>query len=814
MSDVSTESPARDETPAPETLQQSAWRLLEFPQVRQMLADQTRFFRSRELADAVTPQTHLEDVLRLQEETSEAALMLSEVGDIGLTGHQDLRPVLRRAALGGMLSGQELIACVVLLDSTWVARNVVVSMNDDAPRMVAIASDIPNLSDLRVEVVKAITDTGDVRDSATPRLGRLRSAAARAYQRVVRILERVAASPDVRSALQSPAIATRGERLVLEVRTDSREAVQGIVHDVSNTGATMFVEPFRAVEPCNDWRETAAEAQREEERVLRGLSQLVGDREQQATTAIEAAADLDLITARARLARTMDAMRPETMQPGSDPAVRLSYARHPLLGADAVPVSMNIGPGFRGLVVTGPNTGGKTVALKTLGLMALMHQCGMHLPVSDGTQLSVFEAVYADIGDAQSIERSVSTFSSHMGNVIDIIQDADKNSLILLDELGTGTDPEEGSALARAVLANLIDRDVPVAVTTHHRAVAEFAGKHERMENASVELDAETLRPTYQFIMGIPGRSYAVHVARNLGLPERVLAHAETFLDPGRAEAESLLDQLQRERDSVSEARQKAQADATAAEAARRDLEKRLGQVTKQQEDMVYKTRMELRREADNVRRQLRRIVSQAESGRSLATAQKAVNRLRAALAEPTWMPIAPNDSKKTGDAESAAVEERPLAAGDDVEIKGLNVRAKVVAVKNDGTTDLQMGNARIQLNSRQLRRVEGAVETSPEERGSGVKVSRATRSDSTDSTPDELDVRGKRVAGIEDLVSGFVDSCAADGMERCRIIHGSGTGALREAVRDVLSRMPQVSSFEPAPRDQGGNGVTLVNLS
>ncbi len=812
MSDALADSPVVAVEEAPQTLQQAALELLEFPQVRQMLADQTRFFRSRELADAVVPQTHIEDVLRLQEETSEAALMLSEVGDIGLTGHQDLRPVLRRAALGGMLTGQELMSCVVLLDSTWLARKVVTSMDDRAPRMVAIASDIPDLSGLRAEVVKALTETGDVRDSATPRLGKLRSEAARAYQKLVRILERVAASQDVREALQSPNIATRGDRLVLEVRTDRREAVPGIVHDVSNTGVTLFVEPFRAVDPCNQWRETAAEAQREEERVLRRLSQMVGEREELATTAIEAAADLDLITARARLARSMDAMRPLTAEPGSDPAVRLSYARHPLLGADAVPISMSIGPGFRGLVVTGPNTGGKTVALKTLGLLALMHQSGMHLPVSDGTQLSVFEAVYADIGDAQSIERSVSTFSSHMGRVIDILAETNEHSLVLLDELGTGTDPEEGSALARAVLSNLINRNIPVAVTTHHRAVAEFASTHERMENASVELDAETLQPTYQFIMGVPGRSYAVHVARNLGLPEDVLEHAESFLDPGRAEAESLLDQIQREREAVGTARLKAEADATAAEAARSELEKQLGQVTKQQEDMVYKTRTQLRREADNVRRQLKRIVSQAESGTSLAVAQKAVNRLRSALTEPTWMPIAPTKPKREGD-DSTSKEDRPISTGDEVEIIGLNVRARVVGIKEDGTTDLQMGNARIQLNSRQLRQVEQAVKTAPEERGSAVSVKRAPPKSEAESGSGELDVRGRRVAGIDELVTGFVDSCAADGRESCRIIHGSGTGALREAVRDVLSRMPQVTSFEPAPREQGGNGVTIANL-
>lgn len=794
--------------PALEQLQLMAQQLLEFPRVRQMLAALTRFFRSRELAEAVAPQTRQEDVLRLQEETAEAALMLSTIGDIGLTGHQDLRPVLRRAALGGMLSGQELISCVVLLDSTWLARNVVLSMKDRAPRMVAIASDIPDLSELRVEVAAALADTGDVRDSATPRLGKLRSEAAGSYQKLVRILERIAASPDVRGAIQSPNIATRGERLVLEVRTDSREAVPGIVHDVSKTGVTLFVEPFRAVDPCNQWREAAAEALREEERVLRRLSRMLGEREEQATTAIEAAADIDLITARARLAVSMHAMRPETLPPGSDLIARLSYARHPLLGKSAVPTSLNIGPGFRGLVVTGPNTGGKTVALKTLGLLAIMHQCGMQLPVADGTALTVFSAVFADIGDAQSIDRSVSTFSSHMGRVIDILSQADEHSLVLLDELGTGTDPEEGSALARAVLADLVDRNIPVAVTTHHRTVAEFAGTHDRMENASVELDPATLRPTYRLIMGIPGRSYAIHVARNLGLPEPVLEHAESLLDPRRAQSESLLGQIQRERDAVSAAREKAQADATAAEAARRDLESRLNQVTRQQEDMVYRTRMALRREADDVRRELRRIVAQAESDKSLATAQRAVNRLRTALTEPTWMSITPGEPKQA-DSIGAVSEEAPISAGDEVEIKGLDVRARVISIKPDGTTDLQMGNARIQLDSRQLRRVEPAVQTAPKDRRSDVKVSRAP----AEPTTGELDVRGNRVAAIEELVTGFVDRCAADDRKTCRIIHGSGTGALREAVRDVLSRMPQVTSFEPAATADGGNGVTVINL-
>jgi DNA mismatch repair protein MutS2 len=790
-----------------EQLVRSAFELLEFPRVRQMLAGKTRFFRSSELALAIDPQLHSEDVVRLQEETAEAVLMLDTVGDIGLTGHEDLRPLLRRAGLGGTLTGQELISVVRLLESMELARDVVLSMNGKAPHMELIAGYIPHFHELRKEVNGALADTGDVKDSATPRLGRLRRDAARAYQRLLNIIERIIASPDVRSSLQSPSIATRSERLVIEVRSDSREHVPGIVHDVSNTGATLFVEPFRAVEPCNSWREMAAEAQREEERVLRRLTAMLGELEELALIAIDAAADIDLITAKARLARTMGATRPETLERGADPAVRLVSARHPLLAESAVPVSISVGPGFRGMVITGPNTGGKTVALKTMGLLALMHQSGLQIPAKDGSALATFSAIYADIGDAQSIDRSVSTFSSHMGRVIQVLEHADSESLVLLDELGTGTDPEEGSALARAVLENLLERNIPVAVTTHHRAVAEFAGSHEKAMNASVELDPTTLMPSYRFIMGVPGRSYAIHVARNLGLPEPVLENAESMLDPRRAEAESLLDQIQRERNALHEAREKAEQDMIAAERARQELEKRLNQIARQQDDLVQRTRMQLRREADDVRNQLRRIVAQAETDRDLAVAQRAVNRLRTALTQPNWLPVAPPE-ERTPEA-PPQIEDRPLQAGDDVEIKGLNVRARVISIKADGTADLQMGNARIQLDARQLRRVEAV----PEERRPGdsqVQVKRV----SAGPVEDELDVRGKRVADIEEMLPGFIDRCTADGLSSCKIIHGAGTGALRQSVRDILARLPQAASFAPAPREQGGNGVTLVELN
>ena len=798
------------ESPAQPSLQHQAWELLEFTNIRQLLAGRTRFFMSREMALEAEPLVHLEDVERLQDETAEAALMLSTIGDIGLAGALDPRDLLRRAAIDGMLNGEEIVSVLFLLDSIWTARNTVMSMKGRAPLLEGIAADIPDLRDLCDEIFKSISERGEVLDSATPKLARLRANVSKTFLKVMRAMERIANSRSVRPSLQSGAIATRGDRLVLEVRADARESVPGIVHDVSGSGSTLFVEPLKVVELCNAWRETAAEAQREEERILRRASRLIGDRETEALVAVEAAAALDYITARARLAAGMKARRAETMPPGSDNVVNLVGARHPLLGDDAVPITINIGPGFRGLVITGPNTGGKTVAIKTIGLFALMHQSGMQLPIEDGS-IAVFDAVYADIGDAQSIERSVSTFSSHMGRVIEILLEATPNSLILLDELGTGTDPEEGSALARAVLSHAAANDMPIAITSHYRAVAEYAAESEDLANASVELDPDTMLPTYQILMGIPGRSYAIHVARHLGMPSGVLEDAQSMMDPSRAEAESILQQLQRERQEVSHIREETEKAKIEAETARRDLQSKLNNVTRAQEDMIEKSRMELRRETDEVRRSLRQIVSKARNDNDLATAQRAIGRIRNQFSDPTWLPVAPPaDVEKSDDPDAS----RPLEVGDQVEIKGLDVNAAVVGLAEDGMVELQMGNARIELNKRQLRRVTGpdASSKSPGESNEapGVTVDTLESEDSNG----ELDVRGTRVYEAEELVRQFVDNASLQGLTSVRIIHGAGTGALREAVRELLAKHSLVASFSAATREQGGNGATLVDLA
>lgn len=788
-------------------LQRQAWELLEFTNVRELLAERTRFFMSREMALEARPLVHLEDVKRLQDETSQAVLMLSTVGDIGLAGSRDPRGILRRAAIDGLLNGEEIVSVMFLIDSIRVAQETVMSMKGRTPLLEGIAKDIPDLRDLSKEVFKFVSDQGEILSSATPKLARLRANVSKTFQRVMRAMERIANSSSTRQSLQSNAIATRGDRLVLEVRTDARDSIQGIVHDVSSSGSTLFVEPLKVVDLCNDWRETVAETHREEERILRRISRLIGDRETEALIAIEAAAALDYITARARLADSMKARRVKTMPTGSDNVINLMSARHPLLGDHAIPITVKIGPEFRGLVITGPNTGGKTVAIKTIGLFALMHQSGMHLPIQDG-ELAIFDSIFADIGDNQSIERSVSTFSSHMGRVIKILLEATPNSLILLDELGTGTDPEEGSALARSVLAHAVENSIPIAITSHYRNVAEYAAESEELANASVELDPTTMLPTYQVLMGIPGRSYAIHVARQLGMPNHVLDKAQSMMDPSHTEAENMLDQLHSERDEINRMRDETHSAKIKAETAQKDLQNKLSNVARAQEDMIERSRTQLRREVEDVRRNLRKIVSQADRDKDLATAQRAIGRIKNRFSDPTWFPIVPPVETENMVEHGS---DRELRQGDQVEIKGLNVNADVVDVSNDGTVDLQMGNARIELKKWQLRRIKDRKIHDPAD--SSPPAITLTNSNPGETT-DELDIRGARVHEVADLVIQFVDNSSLQGLDTVRIIHGDGTGTVREAAREILANHSLVTAFNAAPQNLGGNGATIVDLT
>ncbi|MFP6679619.1 MAG: Smr/MutS family protein [Dehalococcoidia bacterium] len=782
--------------------------LIEWPIVLDMLASHTQMFRAHELALEVEPSQSEREVEQLQDETAEARRILDESGDIGLGGLVDPRPYVERAALGGVLVSEELKGIGQVMRSLWEAREAAHSLGRATPIIGTIAALIPDLRWIDERIGEAINERGRIRDSATPNLGRLRSSVGEKYRKLSNLLDRLIAKPSIRGAIQAPVIATRGDRLVVEVRSDQRSSVPGIVHDVSNTGQTLFVEPLEAVDLCNDWREAAAEVVREEEKVLRRLSDLISDRAGDTMMAIESGGRLDLIFARARLARSMHAARARTLSSANDTAVNLVEVRHPLLGEAAVPISLSVGPGFHALVITGPNTGGKTVALKTAGLAVLMHQSGMQVAGDPLTEISVFDGVYVDIGDAQSIEHSVSTFSSHLSAVVDVIGAANDRSLVLLDELGTGTDPEEGSALARAILDHFVENNVTTMVTTHHRTVAEHAGESAGMRNAAVELNPDTMMPSYRVSMGAPGRSYAMSVAERLGLPQDVMDRAQDMLSPEHSATEALLIQLQREKRTIEVQLAAAESSASEAEATRVDLERRVQAITETQDDLVEETRRELLREAEDVRTSLRQIQRQASQERDMSVVRREQERVRRSLARADRFKVTrPAESKKIKPMEAPPIQ-RSLEPGDLVEVRGLGAQATIAELNSDGSVNLILGNARVTLNMAMLRLITPADE-----------VQTSKNSPVTTSTPlvdcptRELDIRGLRAAEVYEQVVAFLDEAVLMELTSVRVIHGKGTGALKEATHEALKRHPAVGGFERSEQAMGGDGSTEIDL-
>ena len=790
-------------------LRATAMRLLDFDEIRRRLADRTTFYEARALALGMEPSFDPLQVEILQRETADARALLDEIGDLSLHSDTDTSESVTRAALGGVLTGNELLAVAESLEVHRRAKSAVARADKIAPIMADMASVIPDLREIPRQVRSKINRRGEVADDATPTLRVIRRQTRLAYERVSEALQSFIQSSDVRDALQEPIISVRGDRLVVPVKAERRRKVGGIVHDASNTGATVFVEPFSTVELCNEWRELALEEERECLRVLRDLSTLVGAVADDIRLANRATARLDFALARARYAARLNAVPPTTAEDGQ--GLRLIRARHPLLGSDAVPLTASIGPGWSALVITGPNTGGKTVAMKTVGLAALMHQSGLQIPAEEGSALPVFEGVFADIGDRQSIADSVSTFGSHIRSVVSILRRAGPRSLALLDELGTSTDPEEGSALAKAIIAHLARSKVSTIVTTHHRNVAAFAEVSEDMMNASFQLDPDTLEPTYRMTIGIPGRSYAMAVAERLGLPKEILSESRDLMEPQHLLFEDWLNELQSERQRLQtnmEETSRARADA---ESLRRQLEEQVEYLVSHRDDMMDAARADAMRRFREINRKLEGAQASlqwaAPASGSAPPARDRIDRVRRDLAAVELPPPAPERRRREAS--------RPLAAGDTVFIRGMNLQGKIVSIDHDGEdAEVGIGKVRVNVDLARLSRIE------PEDSPADAPPQPAAEAPSvrTDLAPPlasvELDIRGKRVDEAQLNLDEFLDHAMRDGLDKLRVIHGRGTGALRNVVREHLRHHRAVKNFGPEPRERGGNGATWVELA
>jgi DNA mismatch repair protein MutS2 len=792
---------------------------LEFDKVLARLARHVSFSAGRELALALRPSTDYDEVLRNQRLTAEARRLREMQPRSGLGGVHDVRQLANKANLGGILEPSELLEVASTLAAGRALKEAVLRLGgppaNKLPLLAEIAGRITELAEATGEIYRCITPRAEVADNASPTLAVIRRDLRTVHDRLYAKLQEMLSSSETRGAIQEPIITLRDGRYVIPVKVEARSQVQGIVHDVSASGATIFVEPLATVDLGNNWRETQAEEQREVERVLKRLSALIGRAAHAIGVNVESLAEIDLAFAKAAFAEELGATElpyDGESQPWlvrAPEVLHVVNARHPLLPVDAVPISLSVGGTYSVLLITGPNTGGKTVALKTIGLLSAMAQSGLPVPADAGSRLPVFASVHADIGDEQSIEQSLSTFSSHMTNIIGILESAGPNSLVLLDELGAGTDPDEGSALARAIIERLLETGCLMVATTHHGELKVFAHTTTGIMNASVEFDVETLAPTYRISIGLPGSSNALAIAERLGLPRDVVEVARGSIDPERAHAESLLAEIQRERAAAEDARRAELLARKEAEEIRLRLEEKLDAIEEEREQILANARAEAEEELSRVRQLLAHAGRRIERQKPEAAAEKVA--AAEAVAE-TLKPPPPSPGRRRRKGGDLVLPEE-IEPGDIVWVRGLGRFGEALSSPDDkGEVEIRLGSLHSTVPLKKVEKVQRLPKHATKAHVPVVTAGSVTPP--PPSVPMELEVRGRLVDEVLPDLDKYLDDAFRAGLPWVRIVHGKGTGALARAVRHMLSSHPLVKDYAVAPREEGGEGVTIAHLA
>ena len=792
------------------TLFEKSIRTLELPVVLEMLASLAVSDAAKEKCRGLSPVCDLEEAVRLQEETQSARERLGLYGSPSYSGVKDVSRALNRADHGGVLNTRELLDVADLLTASRRVAEYDRDRQGEKTVLDHLFSALHTNKFLEDKIRGAILDEETIADSASPELADIRRKMRLAASKGRQILQRIISSPSYAKVLQEALITQRDGRFVVPVKAECKGSIPGLVHDISSSGATLFVEPMGVVQANNELKELQAREEKEIDRILRILSGECAAQMMNILYDYDILVHLDVIFARGQLSYRMNAAKPILARRGG---IVLRRARHPLLDqAKAVPISLELGNSYDTLVITGPNTGGKTVTLKTIGLLTLMAQCGLQIPADDGCRLRVFDRVLADVGDEQSIEQSLSTFSAHMSNTVEILRQADENSLLLFDELGAGTDPVEGAALAIAIIQNGRSKGSLIAATTHYAEMKTFAMTTAGVENASCEFDVATLRPTYRLLIGIPGKSNAFAISRRLGLDEEVIAAAKAQMDSESIRFEDVLTQLEEKRQRLEKAQaeadrlwQQSQEDARKARTFREQMEKakenarskgenearRIVRQAQQQVDEIFA-------ELDELRRKMQQQADFQAINDAKVSARKHMNAAQEALhlREETPEPETPS---------------RPIAAGDRVELPGVRTAATVVQVNGDGSLVLQAGKMKMTAKPGQVRLIEGQPQV--KKQAAAPKTGPAPTLHLERRASSELDIRGYETLEAESVVENYLDAAVMAKLETVTIIHGKGTGALRKAVHEILRRSKAVKSFRLGRYGEGEAGVTVVEL-
>ena len=787
-------------------------RTLELPRVLQLLSDQAVSGEAKEKALHIRPEMETEEVLRLLDQTDAARAMIGLHGAPSFSGVKPVGEALDRADRGGSLNTTELLTSADLLTA---ARRAKEYFNADAMEKTAIDHLFLSLHGnrfLEEKIKRCIPDEDTIADAASTELADIRRHMRAAQAKSRQILQKIISSPTYGKILQEAIITQRDGRFVVPVKAEHKGDLPGLVHDISSSGATLFVEPMGVVQANNELIELEAKEQKEIERILAELSAEAAAHREDIQWDYDALVHLDLIFARGQLSYKMDGIRPEVRRDG---AIHLRKARHPLLDPKkAVPIDIELGDTFDTLVITGPNTGGKTVSLKTLGLLTLMTQCGLHIPVGDRSAVSVYERVLADIGDEQSIEQNLSTFSAHMTNIVSILTEADRHSLILFDELGAGTDPVEGAALAIAVIQHVRRMGARVAATTHYAELKTFAMTTAGVENASCEFNVETLSPTYRLLIGIPGKSNAFAISKRLGLPDEVIEAAKVQMSGESVRFEDVLTQLEAKRQALEKREQEAnrlyhqrEEDARKAREFREQMERAKENARSRGEAEAKRILRDARSAADEVFAELAEMRKQQAKAERTLNANEARAELRRKLNE-----AEDAVSKRDQRQEPIPKPSRPIREGDLVEIPGVRTPAEVVSVGKDGTLQLKSGVLKMKAKADEVRLIE-EDERAAQKKKPAVSIRQNADRALRASASREVDIRGMETLEAESVVENFLSAAVMGRLDTVTIIHGKGTGALRKAVHDILRRSKAVKSFRLGVYGEGESGVTVVTL-
>ena len=789
-----------------------AVKTLEFDKVKSMLASKAATFLGKQAVTALKIENEFSKVKALQEETAEALRLLDEGRRFPFGGAYNIVADIKRAELGSVLEPEELMHILTTVQAFESMKDFLTEMSELAPNLAEYGARITVFSRLEKQIASVIDDHGEIKDTASPKLNGLRNAIQIAKNRVKEKLDSILHDPNNQKYFMDNIVTMRGDRYVIPVKQEYKMNFPGIVHDQSGTGATLFIEPLAVVNLNNDIKRYVAEEHEEVERILRQLTQNVGAEAAQLLTSLNTFTALDVICAKALLAQEQHAVRPQLTVNGG---VEIAQGRHPLLNKDSVvPLDVQLGEKFTMLLITGPNTGGKTVALKAVGMFALMAQIGLFIPASSA-KLPVFRAVYADIGDEQSIEQSLSTFSAHMTNLISILNEVKAGDLVLIDEICAGTDPNEGAALAMAMLEHLHEQGVLTMVTTHYSELKTFAYGHDGMENASVEFDPVSLRPTYRLLMGVPGSSNAFNISRRLGLAEDIIQNAGELLNQEHVHMENVLQELDSERrryesgsKEIEDLRRESEQLRNALAYSKSEFERRKNEMlrkAREQADEIYRRS---RRESEAVLKELRSMKADFDTKRLEQAAEEARKKLNKTLSEDAPLP------------EGAPLSAKTAKKGLNVFVISLGKNGVITDVKGNEVT-VQVGILKMTVPASKclLTKAQPAhTDSAPKKRKGFSKNAAANYAHQmfvakSGSAKQELDVRGMTLDEAIPVVDKAIDDALIAGIGQLRIIHGKGTGALRAGLTAYLSTNRFVKKLETAALEAGGSGATVIDL-